>query len=171
MGLDISAFSKIKYRDDLKADENWNPVDVGAGRAAIGDFFVACVDSHFSDVADGIVHKGVYEYDNYRCFRAGSYGGYNLWRYALAQVVQHVDTDRDYESEAFFELINFSDCEGTIGAKTAAKLRDDFVNYHAAAKEYSKSFGVEESIYFMELYNSWMMAFELAAFDGCVVFH
>lgn len=64
--------------------------------------------------------------------------------------------------EAFVELINFSDCEGVIGAEVAKKLAADFAAYQDKAGDKGD---------FARVYASWRKAFELAADGGAVCFH
>ena len=66
-------------------------------------------------------------------FRAGSYSGYSSFRNWLCQFATGSAPERIWEgpydagdSRPFFQLINFSDCEGTIGATACAKLARDF---------------------------------------------
>jgi hypothetical protein len=74
-------------------------------------------------------------------FRAGSYTGYGRWREALAQFAYGVDPETvwgnpdDFADKPFFEIIHFSDCEGTIGPEVAAKLARDFEEYRQQARE------------------------------------
>jgi hypothetical protein len=112
-------------------------------------------------------------------FRAGSYSGYNWWREQLCQLALDVPPDdvwgdpEHYAGKPFVELINFSDCEGCIGPITAAKLAVDFREYGprvrtGAAKQITDD---EERSYFLDTYNDWQQAFEIASRDGFVIFH
>ena len=64
----------------------------------------------------------------------------------------------------FVELIDFSDCDGFIGPKTAAKLAQDFAEHRAKIP-------VGADPRFVEKYNKWAEAFVLAAGNGAVKFH
>ena len=66
--------------------------------------------------------------------------------------------------EAFEELIHFSDCEGTIGPKTSAKLAKDFADWRDRAEKHTP----EE--YFFAKYCDFQKAFEIAARGGAVKF-
>lgn len=105
--------------------------------------------------------------DQVHGFRAGSYSGYNVWRNQLAilagyesarHVWEHIDIG------PFYEIINFSDCEGVICAKNSKKLHGDFLKFAEAAEKH-------EDPRFNDLYKEWMHAFLLASEDGCVEFH
>lgn len=102
-------------------------------------------------------------------FRAGSYGGYNNWRNQLCRVVNGIPvstlwTNADnHHDTPFFELINFADNEGCIGPLAAGQLYRDFVdNRHKVTNEDSD---------FIQLYDTWTDACELAAGSGVIIFH
>ena len=77
-------------------------------------------------------------------FRAGSYSGYSSFRSWLCQFAMHhspepiwsEETYSPKDSRPFYQLINFSDCEGTIGATACAKLAKDFEEYLPRAIEH-----------------------------------
>ena len=108
-------------------------------------------------------------------FRAGSYSGYNEWRGVLCKAILGV-SDRElwadelkYRGRPFYELINFSDCEGVIGFIAARKLYRDFVEHEQEFADYIG--GLEDGEYFMTKYQDWKQAFDLVKEDGVVVFH
>jgi hypothetical protein len=110
-------------------------------------------------------------------FRAGSYSGYFAWREGLAQRALGVSAMKvgEYPSlfvnQPFFELIYFSDCEGTIGPEAASDLAGDFGALRAkiAARPLADP---EEEAWFMEVYDQFQCAFERAARGGGLVkFH
>lgn len=112
-------------------------------------------------------------------FRAGSYSGYNWWReqlckFALDAVPNDVWGDPEhYEGRPFVELINFSDCDGSIGATTAAKLLDDFEAYADQVVGWAASAITDddERSYFLESYGEWQNAFAIASDHGFLIFH
>ena len=164
MGLDISAYSRVfdkKYLlleklEDERELENHEIYLYGNG--------------HFSKHQDGI-GEGVYSFKgDYFSFGAGSYGTYGEWRRELRSIVNGEMEDQDFysnyhlfENTPFFELINFSDCEGFIGPKTSKKLYNDF------AKHENRFKGEDE--YFLDKYEKWKEAFRLASNNGIVDFH
>lgn len=126
-----------------------------------------------------LTDRGVYSYDNYYGFCAGSYGGYNGWRESLAKMAgypsgKYEQYGKDWDSHCvacwegqlgpFSELINFSDCEGAIGAKVAAKLAQDFA-------EHQQKVDAHPDDRFRRLYGEWRKAFEMAKDNGAVHFH
>lgn len=64
----------------------------------------------------------------------------------------------------FWELINFSDCEGVLGPATSAKLAGDFATWQEKADQHP-----DEA--FRVLYARWRKACEMAADGGALVFH
>lgn len=171
MGLDISAYRKATPIN-LEADEDGEPLDPAMRKAYYNDDLTRLYDLRevyqdvFSAQADGL-EPGFYLFEESMGFRAGSYGSYNMWRRALAEVGGYTAEDaHDGKVLAgpFFELVNFSDCEGTIGPKTSAKLLNDFV----LLKERAESM---MSNYDFQKYEDWTQAFTMASDGGFVSFH
>jgi hypothetical protein len=173
MGLDISVFSKLVEAPDAQRDADGELVDYDSFRT----FFD---NPDFPGRIEGLKSGTVYrigEHGDGLC--AGSYGGYNRWRNELAQMAGYPLTEYEthygktaegYDAGAwaagsgpFFEQIQFSDCEGTIGPVVSAKL----------AKDYAEHAGKAEKIggRFWEMYQEWRATFEFAADRGAVVFH
>lgn len=162
MGLDISAFGKLRKLPKSEAKKHreaecWQ------------DHYTMCVLEDFKEAADDIKDGEVYQYEEEYGFRAGSYGGYNEWRNSLALLAGYArGAESAWAGEVgpFYELINFSDCEGTIGPVTSAKLAREFEQFTEAAK---KKWGPKS--WEFEVFLEWRRAFELAAGDGAVCFH
>lgn len=154
MGLDISYYSKIERIGDADGETEY-----ADGNAPI------YVNPDFPAQADGLT-GGAYTCVDSGGFRAGSYGGYNAWRRWLAEQAGYVDNDA-FEGKLpsdtpFLPLVNFSDCEGVIGAKTSKRLAADFAAYA------DKVAGDE---YHIGKFHEWKRAFEVASDGGAVVFH
>jgi hypothetical protein len=66
----------------------------------------------------------------------------------------------------FSELINFSDCEGTIGSEISKKLLKDFEEYKSKAEKIEDKYSLD----FHENYNNWIKALTLASDNGCIIF-
>jgi hypothetical protein len=117
------------------------------------------------------VEEGVYEYDFCGSFRVGSYSGYNHWREELAKgggYPKYADSYAEgawnhYDNGPFWELINFSDCEGFIGPKTSLKLFKDFEKYEKEFEPHNE--------YFKKIYDNFKEAFKVASENGVVDFH
>ena len=150
MGLDVYAYSGLEIVDAER------DADDGEVKFYNEDFF--------ADRAKDIVDKVVYRYETTYHFRAGSYIGYNKWRNTLA-VLAGFDSDLGaFEADGgpFWELIHFTDCDGTIGTAVAKKLANDFAQYEEQAKVIDD--------YFYDRYANFKRAFELAANNGAVRF-
>jgi hypothetical protein len=172
MGLDISAYSKLVEAPDAERDEDGEIVDYDN----IREFYD---NPDFPGRIEGIKPKTAYRIgDDGTGFRAGSYGGYNNWRNELAQMAgyelteyqSHHGKSEGYDAGAwaagsgpFFEHIQFSDCDGTIGPVVSAKLAKDYADHAAKAEQVGGRF--------WDLYQEWQQAFTLAADNGAVVFH
>lgn len=159
MGLDITYCAKAeRLRDFVNEDYDYDKEDS------------LYVNPGFIAQADGLT-DGIYAVEGTDSFRAGSYGSYNHFREQLARMVGYSPDDA-WEGRVvdrpFIELINFSDCEGSIGPKTSAKLANDFAAHQATA-------GVIESnvhdATFAQRYRQFRAAFETAAKGGYVSFH
>ena len=159
MGLDISAYSKCQYVGPFNE-----------GVELEGNSIYVRADDKMNRL-DGKL-KGQYCFDGESVrFLAGSYSGYNIWRNQLCCAVLGVfdkvvwASPETYMKSPFFEIINFSDCEGGIGPETSAKLANDF------KENREKVFTKIQEKYFQEKYDAWTKAFELAADNGFVIFH
>ncbi len=143
MGLDVIAYRKIEAIDDGEREDE-------------GTYIHA---ENFEGRLDGIL-PGYYNLQEpaEAHFRM-SYGSYSRWRECLAQSVLAYapidspteDWQRRYpytahvvleaDSGPFYELINFTDCDGFIGPKTAQKLAAHFTLYESRLSEhYDKEF-------------------------------
>jgi hypothetical protein len=166
MGLDITVYSKVKLAAVQGVDANREPLsdeDFAESLYVDKNFPSACPEFHNGTV---VTHDGECQH-----FRAGSYGGYNEWRDKLAKLAGYASAAsvwRNPEPGPFVELINFSDCEGTIGPSVCAKLAKDFAEFQPKVDALPDSF---DASYFRERYADWRAAFELAAGNGIVVFH
>lgn len=183
MGLSITAYSKATllpkhpYDDErcYDADHRMASTNVGFERSYRGLADAEVIDGEWIggrcyDVSDSETHR----------FQAGSYSGYGKFRDLLAQAFHHVDAfqiwpeaDR-YADAPFFELINFSDCEGTIGPDAAADLLKDFEDGRSQWADYLVAkYGhrVMDQKYYLEKYEDWAHACRLAADRGLIDFH
>jgi hypothetical protein len=177
MGLDISAYSKMTPAPGI-GDENL---------AAYWAEIIAHQEKSFPGRTEGLTSGSHFKCEELHAFRAGSYGGYNWWRNQLALMAYGKSAEEIWSDPnlagPFIEVINFSDCEGIIGPVVAAKLARDFSNHIEQAKRFApQRSGDDDPIFdsnppserqgwFLEAYQLWARAFELAADGGCVRFH
>lgn len=156
MGLNITAYSNIKKevnRENMDLDEcyenNWT-------------YFYIHTDKDCYQHID-IDSEYAYSYDDSVKMRAGSYGGYNSWRNLLREFSKTLPVDAD-GYYAFYELINYSDCEGVIGTMCSTKLYKDFSDYEEQANLYFQDYDLTK-------YMEWKTMFEFASNNGAVMFH
>ena len=180
MGLDITAYSKLKKLDVL-FNSDGEPVDP-VTREPVEDYYKVRANHDFSGRADGLEDGACYSYAESEHVFARSYSGYNVWRETLArlagyQLYSFLNTfgvqENSHSASAFFgnvpdgapfvELVNFSDCEGVIGPVVAAKLLRDFVEFDDRAKAI-----VDDRFYVG--YCQLKRGLELAADGGALVF-
>jgi len=177
MGLGISAFRNMK-KLDVVLDTDQEPIDPVTRKPVEYDF-IATINPDFPGRADDICDGAAYLAEASDGFTAGSYGSYNRWRDELAQLAgyplgeyeqygkkwpSYCAAVWDGATGPFSELIRFSDCEGVIGSTVSAKLAKDFADHQSKADTFSDE-------WFREQYACWRKAFEMAAQNGCVLFH
>jgi len=180
MGLDITAYRKLTKLDAV-FDADGDPINPETREALDYDLKVYA-NFDFPGREDGLEDRAVYSAEDSMGFRAGSYGGYNAWREELAKLAGYPLTDytiygrteRRHDAGAwaasagpFWELINFSDCEGIIGPVVSEKLAKDFAEFDERAKAHAAS----RNDWFYPLYQTWRQAFDMAADGGAVDFH
>jgi hypothetical protein len=163
VGLDIVAYTRLS---PINADEP--------------DGVTVYVNPDFPSRASEFKYPQRYEAEECFDFRAGSYSGYVAWREELAKLAGYPavkdDSERLHGHEErhshgawaatggpFWELINFSDCEGALGTSTCVKLLRDFVEYGARAQAIGG--------WFYDRYQLWHKAMFMGADRGAVCFH
>lgn len=157
MGLDITAFKNaVQVPNEDEDGRSVYPADKTLDRL------------------DGMP-RGSYKGEDEIGFRAGSYSGYNNWRTSLCRAALGVNPDvvwsnaTEWQGKPFFELINFSDCEGAIGPVTSKKLAQDFTAEREKVKAGLN--GMPDADWFWSRYDLWEKAFTLASESGFVIFH
>jgi len=171
MSLQICAYSKLKKAEDQRV-ENYEPLSTEGECFVVGgnpDFPGRC-----DEFSEGMVV--CIEGETYNEFNVG-YGFYNNIRNQIAELsgyplTPHKMYGQVWESYAagawkadcgpFWELINFSDCDGVIGTSVSKKLADDFKEYQEKADKLGKEFS--------EYYSMLRKSFELASDNGLVDF-
>jgi len=179
VGLDVSAYEFATLVEEVHAIEDseghycGDPIEHGGMdhvRVYGGDFPYT-----LGSLQDG--HCYVIEGDTFG-FRAGSYSGYGAFRTALCRTALGVEPEEVWEDpesfsdKPFVELINFSDCEGTMGPEVCAELRDDFIAERENVRDKLEELDPHpEGGWYTKKYDDWQQAFELAAETGFVSFH
>lgn len=166
MGLDITAHRKISLLDLA-------PNDDACEHGGFRVFNAAGFASRASD----LITDAAYSSAEQMSFSL-SYGGYNDWRETLARLAGYSaapDSDDDRHAHSagawqarggpFWELINYSDCEGVIGTAVSTKLAKDFADHEEGIK------AATTDVFFHKRYDLFRAAFEMATDGGCVEFH
>jgi len=160
MGLDIIALSKIKK--------------------SVEETDLNVYDNGFNSIND--LEPGFYEKTNETVehqFRAGSYGTYNWFRNELSLCIFGQSSAKIWENSdsfigrPFYELINFSDCDGCFGPEASEKLYQDFINNRPNIVKYCVEKYIDNDDtydYLVETYDNFTTAFELGKQDGVVQF-
>lgn len=177
MGLAVTAYKQLTKLDVL-FDKWGEPINPDT-RQPIDAYVKAWENPDFPGRAEGLESGAIYGYADAIDGGSMGYGGYNYWRETLAKVAGY--PAKEYEryglkemrhdagawaatSGPFWELINFSDCEGTIGPVVSAKLAKDFAEHDARAKE-------ADDGRFYSFYQLLRESFEFASDNGAVKFH
>ena len=182
MGLDIMVCSKL----ERVPEEEWSHIDRGDLWEYAWDKEWVMLSENYDCFADRAYPlQTAVPYDssgNGMSFRAGSYSGYNEWRDQLARMAGYTsaaevwnkcNVDETFDGP-FVKLINFSDCEGTLGTQVAKALYEDFVEFEERAIDWADKHlsdeGYNERKWFLEKYDDWKEACQLAADNGCIIF-
>lgn len=163
MGLDITAYSQLK---DTGRPFDWA---VDEENALISnnhpDFATRCVE---------FTPGNAFKYSvSYRAC-VGAYSYYGAWREKLAKLAGYSPVTggtRPYSKGAwvategpFWELVNFTDCDGVLGTAVCQKLAKEFADYEESAR-------LLEDDDFLYTYLQFRAAVEWASDGGAVVFH
>ena len=174
MGLDVSAYAHLTPVDSETVERDEDGLIVRYDDFVDFFYLIEATEAHWSGRTEGLakgpcavgLRKG-------HCFRAGSYGSYNQWRQKLAALV---DTTPEAAWSGryrgpFWELINFSDCEGVIGPVVSAKLAKDFRDHRQKAEAFEAPRLHSGDEWFISIYRDFQLAFEIASAGGAVQFH
>lgn len=174
MGLDICAYSNIVKQPEPEVQKVVGKLLSSEGEEVLEVFEVTdrCHDLEegvYLDTFDTVQHH----------FRAGSYSGYNQFRNLLSKALLGVEASAVWEDPTSFEgrpgyeMIDFSDCEGTISSSVADKLHQDLVENRDVFKAHLiEVFGEDNDQveWSMETYDNFIYAFELASENGVVIY-
>lgn len=169
MGLDVTAYNNLEYVEPLDWDRYEDLYDLDK------DVTYLQVNPHFPDSSVGVV-EGIYrvtEASERFGWHAGSYSGYNRFRERLAESVGYWPSDcwedpESYMDKPFYELVNFSDCQGTLGTEACKSLYQDFVENRQA---FVGLVGKDDFMGFVQRYDDWTEGFRIASNNGYVDLH
>jgi hypothetical protein len=176
MGLDIHAASHLQYVRPIPQGVEFDRLEEEVNRQdkCLDEvyFLLFPNDPEWKGHLAGM-EPGLYEYTaatEKHGFRAGPYSYYNAWREHLSHFALGVEPSTvwkdpgQFAGRPFVELINFTDCDGRIGTRLAAKLAADFHAHAVKAEEFAALLDGDES--FIDNYRDFARAFELAAQQG-----
>lgn len=155
MGLDILAVSRIVKKEG-------------------GDIFIGSSESR-CEYKPGEYSPGQGSTSN--SFRAGSYSGYNAWRANLCKLMHGIQPEEmwadpnRWSGAAFQEVIDFSDCEGAIGARVSKKLYTDFKKHRSQLYQKASELFLKDNLdSFFYVYDEFTAAFKTSADRGLLIF-
>jgi len=176
MSVSITGYSKIKLSETVSRNDDGDYVDTATGALMDYDDFISpWVNTDFPTRAEDIQSKKVYSYGEAVDGGDWFYGGYNRMRTQLAVlgglgIPPYGAGDAEWqawftqaEGRSFFEIVYFSDCEGTLGTAVCKKLAIDFAFYQEKADEIRMQ-------HFGKFYAELRAVIDAGADDGCVIF-
>lgn len=173
MGVDIYGWSKVRLAENQTFDAYGEPL-------ASEDAQVIYINADFPDRLTEWPDKSVVMVDGEEthCY-SRAYSGYNRWREDLAKLAGwplteyegyggmkskcHAAGAWEATEGPFWELIQFSDCEGMIGTAICQKLAKDFSDWQ------EKADAIEDE-YWRQGYAAMRKAFEIGSDGGLVRF-
>lgn len=162
MGLDVGWYTRLTKLPTPTTPEEWDRFhDSGALDLWENEDFPFTLEP---------LEPGFYECREGGSFQAGSYGTYGLWRRWLCKTVLGKEIEQirygSYnvkDPQPFYQLLNYSDCEGVLGTMVCEKLAQDFRVYEEKARYCGEPHDLVR-------YRDFADAFERASDGGCVVF-
>lgn len=182
MGLDVTAVGAFEMAPALAVDE-----DGGIADAPDFSWTEAYANPEFPGRADSLPAKFLYRSDETEHTVHVGYSIHSYWRDWLAKTAGYPAAEPDGIDDSytrmfphttaawrghvgpFYELLNFSDCEGVIGPDTSAKLAVEFAEWEERIMATPND--VAPRFDFHKLYRGWKRSFEIAAGKGFVHFH
>jgi len=178
MGLDIYAYSNIEKVENVQFDIDGDPTDpIVQEQVDDGDLRRFFLNPYFDGRHGDISGEHLYRFQEREHSLQIGYMLYGRFRKELAKLAGYpkVEYMGEFREDAaawdgscagmpFEPLINFSDCEGTIGSEVCSSLLADFNNFEEKAKDFSEEYK------FFENYMALKKAFEIGSRNGAVVF-
>lgn len=172
MGLDIYAYRNADKLPNYYVDEQGYACDKDTHERNHAAQRI-WVNPDFPDRADELEDGAFYDAESAESSVTMGYGNYGNFRNTLAAVAGWPAQEGErfpYSASVwyanggpFWELINFSDCEGVIGPNTCAKIAADFAAYQEKADAHPDEL-------FRNRYAQVRQLFEHAAGSGFVKF-
>lgn len=160
MGLDVAVYGNVRIAETEDEIEDY-------------DFYTYQATPEWYYKCKALTLETKYMGEHLTSLRSG-YGGHMWFRMELLKLIGREDLIdghnikweelvADNSDVDFFELINFSDCEGCLDSDTSKVILKNFKKYEDKVKEMDK----EER--FPQLYEEWLEVFTEGAKDGSVV--
>jgi hypothetical protein len=184
MGLDVHYYSNIRKAkiDDEDEDDLYNHnlyTQDNTFHYQLGSLKRSSAYDTTPETTSGHISMGYGTYNNWRNQLAiiAGYGSANeVWNdtdfdpmttkfYNLRYLKLNKLKNPDFEIKIikpFYEIINFSDCEGVLGSEISKKLYQDFVAFEDNAKKQDE--------YFYIKYKEFKEAFRIASQNGAVLY-
>jgi hypothetical protein len=179
MGLDITSYEHVKLVEEVHAIEDsegnyCNDTPEFGGKNHVTTYNEGSFPHTLGSLIVGKCYLASGE--QFR-FRAGSYSGYSRFREALCLEALGVSANtvwaepEKYVGRPFYEMINFSDCEGVVGHEVCLKLTRDFQEGRETVRARLEQTDDHGFGWYADSYDNWQKAYELASVDGMVKFH
>ena len=171
MGLDISYYKSWKpYDGEVKDWDHAEEIQM-AGTDLEHIYNGAGFEGRAKGIPEWVVTSGASG-----GFRAGSYGGYNRFRSLLCQALHGFPvgqlwamSDNEQQEYDMWQMLHFSDCEGTLGTAVCKELHEAFErNWDKVMAFFTKEGDAE---YYQVKLEEWRTAFKVAAGEGLIRFH
>lgn len=163
MGLDIRYYAGLQPSDQGTIDEGTDVVDAN-GQYTPNLICFYPNDPWYQQWNNTWPPNQIFSFLLNQSFRAGSYTGYSQWRWWLESLVLEAQEVPE-PGDPFYELLIFSDCEGTIDETISCKLLRDFMMYDHKART-----SCPQRPWLYEVYQDFTNAFRIASVQGAVVF-
>jgi hypothetical protein len=162
VGLSVTAYSNVKIAESLPPLDERDDWEY--------DSFVKTNTQEFLDSAPSLGDGLLLDIRNStsHTWHAGSYRGYNIFRRLLTNLVGYEPEEAWHDPEVyttfyFYELVNFSDYEGTIDSIASKRLLYAFISFRR--EFYNENPG------WSYMYDEWIKGLTLAADNGILHFH
>lgn len=172
MGLDITAISHITPTLG-EEDVLLGSIGLDTEKFYVHPHFASKVSEFKDYVEDDCVTFMQSDESKTHSFSAGSYSTHNQFKNEICKMILGISLEEfltdipKYKGKPFFEFLDMSDCNGSIGPNAAKECLTDFVNH-------KDKFCIEREDgdkWMNDAYNEWIGIFTLAAQDGIVMFH
>lgn len=173
MGLVITAYSNACLTSAAVYVEGDGIVDAVTKDPTHLNYVAPYVNPDFPGRADEISSRSVYQYERQSIAFKGSYSTYSRFRDNLAKFAGAPDAqwywDHDPTIMPFYDMIQFSDCEGTLGKLSCERLLRGFEYLQPRLNRLNMPF--EEAEEFRKQYLDIMNGLRVAVCNGFLTYN